>query len=157
MKAWTNTDHKRIDSDHKIWKVFKKDSTSFWGLQQDFYFRARGTKCIPGLLVKIWKWKQWKQWKQNFAPVYSRLPNATEAFRKSTTLNINTKQFCSHAIFLPMLFLKNLYGCHIKYAWVCSNLDYTYLSSVSDWLSALILTAMLAAGYLCKRIGKLIG
>lgn len=157
MKAWTNTDHKRIDSDHKIWKVFKKDSTSFWGLQQDFYFRARGTKCIPGLLVKIWKWKQWKQWKQNFAPVYSRLPNATETFRKSTTLNINTKQFCSHAIFLPMLFLKNLYGCHIKYAWVCSNLDYTYLSSVSDWLSALILTAMLAAGYLCKRIGKLIG
>lgn len=157
MKAWTNADHKRIDSDHKIWKVFKKDSTSFWGLQQDFYFRARGTKCIPGLLVKIWKWKQWKQWKQNFAPVYSRLPNATEGFRKSTTLNINTKQFCSHAIFLPMLFLKNLYGCHIKYAWVCSNLDYTYLSSVSDWLSALILTAMLAAGYLCKRIGKLIG
>lgn len=154
MKAWTNTDHKRIDSDHKIWKVFKKDSTSYWGLQQDFCFRARGTKCIPGLLMKMWKWKQQKQ---NFAPVYSRLPNATEAFRKSTTLSINTKQFYSHAIFLPMLFLKNLYGCHIKYAWVCSNLDYAYLSSVNDWLSALILTAMLAAGYLCKRIGKLIG
>lgn len=67
-----------------------------------------------------------------FAPVYSRLPSSAEAFRKSTTLSINTRRFCLHAIFLPMLFLKNLYGCHIKYALVCSNLDYAYLSSVND-------------------------
>lgn len=73
-----------------------------------------------------------KAGRAEFAPAYSRLPSSPEAFRKSTTLSINTRQFCFHAIFLPVLFLKNLYGCHIKYASVCSNLDNAYLSSVND-------------------------